>query len=144
MSDIAGGSGLLVGSRCPRRSARMIPMHSLRPLPRDAGASAEAPASTAALRDRSWTLFSNHGLVLIVIATDPTLRVRDIAERVGITERAAHRLVADLCAEGFLSRRRVGRRTLYHVHAETTFRHPALEPQAVSSLLRVLIAPGDR
>jgi MarR family len=121
----------------------MIPMHSVRPLPRDAGAPADEPASDP-VRDRPWTLFSNHGLVLIVIARDPTLRVRDIAERVGITERAAHRLVADLCAEGFISRRRLGRRTIYQVHPETPFRHPALETQAVSSLLRLLGAPGDR
>jgi MarR family len=121
----------------------MISMHSVRPLSRDAGAPADERASEPG-RDRSWTLFSNHGLVLIVIARDPTLRVRDIAERVGITERAAHRLVADLCAEGFLSRRRVGRRTIYQVHHETPLRHPALETQAVSSLLRLLGAPGDR
>ena len=122
----------------------MIPMHSVRPLPRDARASAEGHASTAAVRDRTWTLFSNHGLVLIVIARDPTLRVRDIAEQVGITERAAHRLVADLCAEGYLSRRRVGRRTVYRVHSETPFRHPALQPEAVSALLRLLGAQGER
>ena len=82
-------------------------------------------------------MLSNHGLVFVVIARDPRARVRDIAERVGITERAAHRIVADLCTEGFISRSRVGRRTVYTVHADQHFRHPALHAQMIEPLLQI-------
>ncbi len=88
-------------------------------------------------------MLSNHGLVFVVIARDPNARVRDIAERVGITERAAHRIVADLCTEGFLTRTRVGRRTVYEIHADQQFRHPALRPQVIGPLLQIAHAPWD-
>ncbi len=94
-------------------------------------------------RERPWSLLSNHGLVLVVIAGDPHARVRDIADRVGITERAAHRIVADLCTEGFISRTRVGRRTVYEIHPEQHFRHPALHSQVVGPLLQIARA-GDQ
>lgn len=88
-------------------------------------------------RERSWSLLSNHGLVFIVIARDPQARVRDIAERVGITERAAHRIVADLCGEGFVSRTRVGRRTVYDIHPDRHFRHPALRAEVIEPLVQI-------
>ena len=88
-------------------------------------------------RERSWSLLSNHGLVLIVITRDPHARVRDIAERVGITERAAHRIVADLVGEGFVSRTRVGRRTMYDVHPDRHFRHPALRAEVIGPLMQI-------
>jgi len=86
---------------------------------------------------RPWSLLSNHGLVMVVIARDQNARVRDIAERVGITERAAHRIVADLCAEGFVTRTRVGRRTVYELHPERHFRHPALRAEVIGPLLQI-------
>jgi hypothetical protein len=88
-------------------------------------------------RERVWSLLSNHGLVFMVIARDPQARVRDIAERVGITERAAHRIVADLCGEGFVSRTRVGRRTVYDIHPDRHFRHPALREEVIGPLLEI-------
>jgi hypothetical protein len=94
-------------------------------------------AGTEGVRERSWSLLSNHGLVFIVIARDPQARVRDIAERVGITERAAHRIVADLCGEGFVSRTRVGRRTVYDIHPDRHFRHPALRAEVIGPLLAI-------
>ena len=89
------------------------------------------------VRERAWSLLSNHGLVFVVIARDPNARVRDIAERVGITERAAHRIVADLCAEGFVSRTRVGRRTVYEIHPDRKFRHPALRSEVIGPLMDI-------
>ena len=74
---------------------------------------------------------------MVVIARDQNARVRDIAERVGITERAAHRIVADLCAEGFVTRTRVGRRTVYELHPERHFRHPALRAEVIGPLLQI-------
>ena len=58
-----------------------------------------------------WTFLSNHGHVLLCIAQEPEIRLRDVAERVGITERAVQRIVADLEEAGYLSRAREGRAT---------------------------------
>ncbi len=71
-----------------------------------------------------WTFLSNHGHVLVSLAADPDARVRDIAERVGITERAVQMIVADLEAAGHVVRERVGRRNRYAVSREGRFRHP--------------------
>jgi DNA-binding MarR family transcriptional regulator len=103
-----------------------------------------SPETTAHARERFWSLLSNHGLVLVAIARDPEARVRDIAESVGITERAAHRIVADLCVEGFISRTRMGRRTRYEIHAEQHFRHPALRSEVIGPLLEIARAGTSR
>jgi hypothetical protein len=72
----------------------------------------------------SWDLFSNHGLTLICIARRPGSRLRDIAECVGITERAASRLVGDLCEAGYIMRTREGRRNHYEIKADKPLHHP--------------------
>jgi predicted transcriptional regulator len=81
---------------------------------------------------------SNYGLALLCIAREPELRLRELAERVGITERAAHRIVCDLCADGCISRSRSGRRNSYTVNADAPLRHPALSGRTVGELLRGL------
>ena len=63
----------------------------------------------------SWTFFTNHAHVLFVISEDPEMRLRDVAERVGITERAAQRIVAELEERGFLEHEKVGRRNRYEI-----------------------------
>src|SRR4051794_5810167 len=63
----------------------------------------------------SWVFLSNHAHVLLCIAQDPMSRARDIAERVGITERAAQRIVADLIRERYITRTKVGRRNRYEI-----------------------------
>ena len=73
-----------------------------------------------------WTFLTNHAHVLLCIAADPTIRVREVAALVGITERAAQRIVADLEAEGYISHERVGRRNRYEVHPTLPLRHPLL------------------
>ena len=85
-----------------------------------------------------WTFLTNHAHVLFCIAENQEIRLRDVAERVGITERAAQRIVADLITEGYLSSERVGRRNQYHVHAEKTLRHPIEKHCAVGTLIRTL------
>jgi hypothetical protein len=70
-------------------------------------------------------LISNHGFVLLCIAQEPTIRIRDIAAIVGITERAATRIVGDLIGGGYISRRRDGRRNVYKVNEQAPVRHPA-------------------
>ena len=75
-------------------------------------------------RMAEWTFVSNHGHVLVALATDPDLVLREVAARVGITERAVQQIVADLEAAGYLTRERVGRRNRYTVHEQLPFRHP--------------------
>ena len=90
---------------------------------------APADAKTA------WTFLTNHGHVLICIARDPGIRGRDIAERVGITERAAQAIIADLVATGYVNRTRIGRRNHYEVNAGLPVRHPLEQPHRIGELL---------
>lgn len=87
---------------------------------------------------RTWTFLTNHSHVLLCIAEDPDVRLRDVAVRVGITERAAQRIVAELEADGYLSHERVGRRNHYQVNATLPLRHPLEDHLEIGALLRVL------
>lgn len=86
----------------------------------------------------SWTFLTNHAHVLLCIASDPESRGRDIADRVGITERAAQAIVSDLVAAGYVTRTRVGRRNHYEVHADLPLRHPIERSRQVRELLRLV------
>ncbi len=86
----------------------------------------------------SWTFLSNHGHVLICIAEDSEIRVRDIAAQVGITERAAQNIVNDLVEAGYVSRDRVGRRNQYEIHTELPLRHPVEHEHSIGELLVAL------
>jgi DNA-binding IclR family transcriptional regulator len=90
---------------------------------------------------RGWTLLTNHAHVLLCIRNDPTIRVRDIAYLVGITERAAHKIVGDLGEAGYVTRTKVGRRNQYTVHREAPMRHPLERHQVVGELLDALADP---
>lgn len=85
-----------------------------------------------------WDFLTNHAHVLICIANDRGIRLRDIAAAVGITERAAHRIVSELVDEGYVLRERDGRRNRYEVVHELPLRHPLVEEQRVGDLLKVL------
>lgn len=87
--------------------------------------------------ERSWTFLSNHGHVLLAIAEDPDVRMRDIAARVGITERAAQLIVADLEGAGYLTHTRVGRRNSYQLAQGRPFRHPAESGKVVDDLIAI-------
>ncbi|MCU0310747.1 MAG: winged helix-turn-helix transcriptional regulator [Acidimicrobiales bacterium] len=91
----------------------------------------------------SWTFLTNHAHVLICIAQDPESRLRDIAERVGITERSTQSIVADLVDGGYLVRTRVGRRNHYEVHADLPFRHPIERDHQVGSLIELIGLRAD-
>jgi predicted ArsR family transcriptional regulator len=82
-----------------------------------------------------WTFLTNHAHVLLAVARDPDVRLRDVAADVGITERAAQAIVADLEAAGYLTRERVGRRNRYHVEPDLPFRHPAEREHRIGELL---------
>jgi Mn-dependent DtxR family transcriptional regulator len=86
---------------------------------------------------------TNHAHVLEAIAADPTIRLRDIAAHVGITERTAAQIVNDLDAAGYLTRRRDGRRNLYEVHEDMPLRHPAHSHHTVGELLGFLEAAPE-
>lgn len=86
----------------------------------------------------SWTFFTNHAHVLFCICSDQDIRLRDVADRVGITERAAQRIVSDLEDAGYLKHVRVGRRNHYEVMTEQTLRHPVESQVRIGDLLEVL------
>ncbi len=98
-----------------------------------AGADSQEVAS-----ESSWTFLSNHGYVLLSIAREPGLRLRELAQRVGITERAVQRIITDLEQGGYVSRAREGRRNRYEVHANQHFRHPMVADREVRALLDLL------
>ena len=87
---------------------------------------------------KSWSFLTNHTQVLLCIARDPETRLRDIAETVGITERAVQRIVADLMESGFVTRERVGRRSRYTLHREARMRHPAQFDHEIGEMLDLL------
>jgi DNA-binding MarR family transcriptional regulator len=88
-----------------------------------------------------WTFLSNHAQVLLCVAQDPSSRLRDIGERVGITERAAHRIVDELVEAGYLTRERRGRRSQYTIVDHLPLPDPLVREQRVADLLR-LLAPS--
>jgi DNA-binding MarR family transcriptional regulator len=84
---------------------------------------------------QAWTFLTNHAHVLICISADPEIRGRDLADRVGITERAVQRIIADLVKTGHLARFRTGRRNRYEVRRNLPLRHPVEAHCRVSALL---------
>lgn len=85
-----------------------------------------------------WTFLTNHAHVLLCLAADPYLRVRDVAARVGITERATMRIIADLVDAGYVARQRVGRRTTYRLRLDRPMRHPVEAVRSVRVLVETL------
>ncbi|MCK9518312.1 MAG: winged helix-turn-helix transcriptional regulator [Dehalococcoidia bacterium] len=85
-----------------------------------------------------WTFLTNHARVLLCIAEDPAIRLREMSARVGITERATQRILADLVDRGYVSRVRIGRRNNYEVHPEMPFRHEAERTLPIGVLLSLI------
>jgi predicted ArsR family transcriptional regulator len=86
----------------------------------------------------AWTFLTRHAQVLLCIADDPGIRLRDIGARVGVTERAAHRIVGELVDAGYITRERRGRRNHYTVRLQATLPDPVARDQNVGDLLGVL------
>jgi len=86
-----------------------------------------------------WTFLTNHAHVLICIASDSRARVRDIADRVGITERAVQRIIAELEASDYLTHERDGRQNIYKVRTGLPLRHPIEKHRKVSALLKAIV-----
>lgn len=85
-----------------------------------------------------WTFLTNHAHVLLCVARDSGIRHRDVAQRVGITERAAQRIVADLVEAGYLERTREGRRNRYRLNPDLPLRHPLERGHHIGEILSVL------
>ena len=91
---------------------------------------------------RTWTFLTNHARVLILIAETPNIRLRDIAARIGITERAAQRIVGDLEADGYLSHEKEGRRNHYALHPDAHLRHPLENEIEIGQLVEFISSRG--
>jgi DNA-binding IclR family transcriptional regulator len=92
---------------------------------------------------KTWRFLSNHTQVLLLLHRDRNARFRDIAEHVGITERAAQRIVSDLVESGYVESERVGRRNRYRINTDIAMRHPAQEGHEVGELLKLLQLEKD-
>ena len=92
----------------------------------------------------AWTFLTNHAHVLLCIAREPEVRMRDVAHLVGITERAVQRIVADLEQAGYVERIRNGRRNHYEVRADLPLRHPIERHERVSSLITLVLGERER
>lgn len=85
-----------------------------------------------------WTFLTNHAMVLSYISRHPRTTALDLAMAIGITERATRKIIADLLDEGYITKRREGRRNRYRINPDLPLRHPAHEETAVGDLLKVL------
>ena len=90
------------------------------------------------VRSQGWTFLTNHGHVLLVLVADPGLRIRDVAARVGITERAAQRILGDLISAGYVGRQKQGRRNVYRLELDRPLRHPIEARHTVRELIEAL------
>ncbi len=88
-----------------------------------------------------WTFLTNHAHVLLCVAEVPDIRLRHIALRVGISERAVHEIVKDLDLDGYLVVERVGRRNHYRVNPDLPLRHPLEQRHRIGDLLATLTDP---
>lgn len=88
---------------------------------------------------RHWTFLSNHAHVLVCLAMDPDSRLRDVATRVGITERAVQKIVGDLEHAGVIERVRTGRRNSYRLQTSVPLRHPLESHRTVGTLLSLVL-----
>jgi DNA-binding IclR family transcriptional regulator len=87
---------------------------------------------------KPWTFVTSHTQVLLCLARDPDARMRDVADTVGITERAAQRIVADLVEAGYVERQRVGRRNRYTINTSAHMRHRSQLGHEIGDLLQLL------
>jgi DNA-binding IclR family transcriptional regulator len=97
---------------------------------------AERPQAGRPQAEGGWTFLSNYAHVLLMIAANPEARMRDLAEQVGITERAIHRIVDDLASGGYLRIFKLGRRNRYEVQTEMRLRHPAEAHRSIGELVK--------
>ena len=86
----------------------------------------------------AWTFLSNHMHVVVALSRDPELRIRDLADQIGITQRAVQRILAELIDEGVLAVKKIGRRNRYSIRRRTRLRHPLESKHTVGELIDLL------
>ena len=86
-----------------------------------------------------WSFFTNHAHVLLCLAEDPEMRLRDVGVAVGITERAVQKILSELESGGVLERERIGRRNVYRIHGELPLRHPVEAHCKVQGLIGFIL-----
>ena len=94
------------------------------------------------MKDPDWTFLSNYAHVLVCLAENPEARLRDVADRVGITERSAQRLITHLDGAGILTRVRHGRRNSYFINTNAHLRHPIEDSCTVGEFLALVLSPA--
>ena len=85
-----------------------------------------------------WTFLTNHALVLSVLAKNPRITGRELSETVGITERATRKIIADLEAEGYITKKKEGRRIKYRINPDLPMRHETYQDTAIGDFLKAL------
>lgn len=108
-----------------------------------AGAASSANVSSNGDSNGSWTFLSNHTHVLVCLARNPDARLRDLAERVGITERGVFRVVTELERAGVVRRIREGRRNRYEIDPTAPLRHEVEATRTVGHLLALFLEPAE-
>lgn len=101
------------------------------------------PELTGGTHMSQWTLFSNHGHVLLYLAGEPDARLRDVAEAVGITERAVQKIVRDLQDGGAISVTKRGRRNRYRINGRKPLRHELESHRSIGSLVKWMKKPAE-
>lgn len=102
---------------------------------RDTSATTETPSSDA----HRWTFLTNHAHVLILLSQEPNLVLREVAQRIGITERAVQRLVADMEEDGILEREKIGRKNQYRIRSKKPLRHPIESHRTIGDLIALIV-----
>lgn len=97
--------------------------------------STSSASSASPDEDRHWTLLTNHGRLLLLIAQEPDIRIRDLAAAARVTERTAQTIVTDLEHAGYITKERSGRRNTYTVNRKQPFRHQAESGHNVGELI---------
>lgn len=92
-------------------------------------------------RPPPWTFLTNHAHVLLCLVAHPDIRMRDIAQKIGLTERWVQQIIRELAAAGYISRRRNGRRNEYRVHPQLPLRHPLEAHRSVQDMLELIQLP---
>lgn len=111
------------------------------PVSQDTSRAAPRSSPVAARQERSgaqWTFLTNHSHVLVLLARNPSLVLREVAQQVGITERAVQRIIADLELGGFVEREKIGRQNHYRISAHRPLRHPIESHRTIGDLLTLL------
>lgn len=93
-------------------------------------------------KQSTWTFLTNHSHVLLCLVNSPKIKMRDIAKKVGITERAVQKIISDLRKEGYIDREKRGRRNIYHINTEMHLKHPIEEHKSMADLIQLIYSNG--